>query len=119
MLFLSFVWLCILITELAYGTNTAAVRFWYRVFGFCLFSISLCVCDCCQSNILSQKALALYLAILVSTLRFFPLLQTFPLVRALTATFGMQVIWISLLLIRECAPFAVPSDVAALVTHSH
>jgi voltage-gated potassium channel len=34
------------------------------------------------------------LAILVSMLRFFPLLQPFPLVRALTATFGMQVIWI-------------------------
>jgi len=34
------------------------------------------------------------LAILISVLRFFPLLQPFPLVRALTATFGMQVIWI-------------------------
>jgi len=34
------------------------------------------------------------LAILVSTLRFFPFLQSFPLVRVLTATFGMQVIWI-------------------------
>ena len=34
------------------------------------------------------------LAIVVSALRFFPFLQPFPLVRALTATFGMQVIWI-------------------------
>jgi hypothetical protein len=33
------------------------------------------------------------LAIVVSALRFFPFLQPFPLVRALTATFGMQVIW--------------------------
>jgi voltage-gated potassium channel len=34
------------------------------------------------------------LAILVSALRFFPFLQPFPLVRVLTATLGMQVIWI-------------------------
>jgi voltage-gated potassium channel len=34
------------------------------------------------------------LAILVSVLRFFPILQSFPVARAITATFGIQVIWI-------------------------
>jgi len=34
------------------------------------------------------------LAILVSILRLIPFLQTLPWVRALTATFGLQVIWI-------------------------
>jgi len=43
---------------------------------------------------LLKKNWLFVLAIAVSALRFFPFLQPFPLVRVVTATFGIQVIWI-------------------------
>jgi len=94
MLFLSFVWLCILITELAYGTNTALSGFGTGIWILFIFYFTMCLWTVANRISFLKKNWLFILAILVSTLRFFPLLQTFPLVRALTATFGMQVIWI-------------------------
>jgi voltage-gated potassium channel len=94
MLLLSFVWLCILLIELVYGTSPAlsgiGTGIW--ILFICYFTMRLVtVVD--RIAFLKNNWLFV-LAILVSVLRFFPYLQPFPLVRALTATFGMQVIWI-------------------------
>jgi voltage-gated potassium channel len=94
MLFLSFVWLCILITELAYGTNTALSDFGTGIWILFIFYFTMCLWTVANRISFLKKNWLFILAILVSVLRFFPLLQPFPLVRALTATFGMQVIWI-------------------------
>jgi voltage-gated potassium channel len=94
MLFLSFVWLCILITELAYGTNTALSDFGTAIWFLFIFYFTMRLWTVANRISFLKKNWLFILAILISMLRFFPLLQPFPLVRALTATFGMQVIWI-------------------------
>jgi voltage-gated potassium channel len=94
MLFLSFVWLCILITELAYGTNTALSDFGTAIWFLFIFYFTMRLWIVANRISFLKKNWLFILAILISMLRFFPLLQPFPLVRALTATFGMQVIWI-------------------------
>jgi len=94
MLLLSFVWLCILVVELAFGTNevlsAAGTGIW--ILFICYFV--LCLVTAANRHAYLKKNWLFILAMLVSVLRFFPLLQPLPLVRALTATFGMQVIWI-------------------------
>jgi voltage-gated potassium channel len=94
MLFLSFVWLCILITELAYGTNTALSDIGTAIWILFIFYFTMRLWIVANRISFLKKNWLFILAILISMLRFFPLLQPFPLVRALTATFGMQVIWI-------------------------
>ena len=94
MLFLSFIWLCILITELAYGTNSALSDFGTGIWILFIFYFTMCLWTVANRISFLKKHWLFILAIFVSTLRFFPFLQTFPLVRALTATFGIQVIWI-------------------------
>ena len=94
MLFLSFIWFCILITELVYSTSWVlsdlGTGIWIL---FILYFTMRLVTVGNRIAFLKQNWLFV-LAILVSTLRFFPFLQSFPLVRVLTATFGIQVIWI-------------------------
>ena len=94
MLFLSFVWLCILITELVYGTNPALSGFGTGIWILFIFYFTIRLAITVRRISFLKKNWVFILAILVSVLRFFPLLRPFPLVRALTATFGMQVIWI-------------------------
>jgi voltage-gated potassium channel len=94
MLFLSFLWLCILIIELAYGTSPVlsglGTGIW--ILFICYFTMRLATAE--NRIAFLKKHWLFVLAILVTVLRFFPSLQPFTLVRALTATFGMQVIWI-------------------------
>jgi voltage-gated potassium channel len=61
---------------------------------FIYFLFCLAPGDCCQSDGLSQKELAFYFGNRCLGAAIFSLFAAFPLVRALTATFGMQVIWI-------------------------
>jgi len=94
MLILSFVWLCILISEVAnYSSHILSV------FGTCIwilfiFYFAMRIAAVSKRIEFLKKNWLFILAILVSALRFFPFLQPFPLVRALTATIGIQVIWI-------------------------
>jgi len=94
MLFLSFVWLCILIAELASGAwpSLMAIGTAIWVIFILYFSVRLLVAE--HRPKFFKKNWLFVAAILVSTLRFFPFLQAFPLVRGLTATFGIQVVWI-------------------------
>ena len=119
MLILSFVWLCILITELVFGSNPVLSGFGTSIwFGFILYFM-MRLMTVANRMVFLKKNWFFILAILVSVLRFFPFLQPLVLVRALTATFGMQVIWIFASADLGCAPFDGPLDVVVLVTHSH
>jgi hypothetical protein len=94
MLFFSFVWLCILITELVYGTSPVLSGFGSGIWILFIFYFAMRLAIVANRMAFLKKNWLFVLAIVVSALRFFPFLQPFPLVRALTATFSMQVIWI-------------------------
>ena len=93
MLFLSFVWFLVIITELVNGMSPLLLSLGTVLWALFViyFGLRLAIVP---SRVLFLKRNWLFvLAILVPILRFFPFLQTLPLARALTATFGMQVIW--------------------------
>jgi voltage-gated potassium channel len=94
MLILSFLWLCILIAELANVTSPLLSGFGTGIWILFIFYFAMRLAAVANRIAFLKKNWLFILAILVSALRFFPFLQPFPLIRALTATFGMQVIWI-------------------------
>ena len=93
MLLLYFVWFLVIITELVnvmspvlQSLGTVLWALFVIYFGLRLVIV--------PNRMLFLKRNGLFiLAILVPVLRFFPFLQKYPLARALTATFGMQVVW--------------------------
>jgi voltage-gated potassium channel len=93
MLFLSFVWFLVIITELVDGTGPLLLSLGTVLWSLFVIYFGLKL-DIAPNRITFLKKNWLFvLAILVPMLRFFPFLQRFPVARALTATFGMQVIW--------------------------
>ena len=94
MLFLSFVWFCILIIEIVYDTSPVLSGVGSGIWILFIFYFALRLTIVANRMAFLKKNWLFILAIVVSAMRFFPFLQPFPLVRALTATFGMQVIWI-------------------------
>jgi voltage-gated potassium channel len=94
MLILCFIWLCILVSELAVGMNSALSGFgtgiWFAFISYFVMRLLTSV----NRRTFIKKNWFFILALLVSVLRFFPFLKPLLLVRALTATFGMQIIWI-------------------------
>ena len=94
MLFLSFIWLCILIAELASGSwpSLMIVGTGIWLIFILYFCMRLLAADHRMDFV--KKNWLFITAILVSALRFFPFLQSYPMVRGLTATFGIQVVWI-------------------------
>ena len=94
MLFLSFIWLCILIAELISSASSALSSFGTILWVLFILYFILRLVMAPSKSVLLKKNWLFILAILVSTLRFFPLLEPFLLVRGLTITLGMQVIWI-------------------------
>jgi voltage-gated potassium channel len=94
MLVLSFVWLCILIIELVYDTNLVLSVLGTGIWILFILYFNMCLVNVANRMAFLKKNWLFVLAILVCVLRFVPFLQSFPLVRAVTATFGMQVIWI-------------------------
>ena len=94
MIFLSFIWFCILITELVNGVSPILSGFGTGILVLFILYFAMRLATVTNKiNLLKQNWLFV-LAILVTTLRFFPFLQSFPLVRVITATFGIQMIWI-------------------------
>lgn len=94
MIALSFVWLFILIAELVYFPNEqlhqAGSILWFIFTLNFLFRLAMVTP---RWPFLKRNWLYLT-AILVSVLRFIPVVQPFPIVRVITASFGMQAIWI-------------------------
>ncbi len=93
-LLLSFVWLLVIITELVFGM--IPILLWLGTclwVMFVLFFLLKLVTVPNRIGYLKRNWL-LILAIFVPALRLFPFLQRYTLARAMTATFGMQVVWI-------------------------
>ena len=93
MLLLSFVWFLVIITELVNGTSplllSVGTVLW--VLFVVYFGLRLAIVP--NRIVFLKRNWLFVLAILVPILRFFPFLQRLPLARAMTATFGLQVIW--------------------------
>jgi voltage-gated potassium channel len=93
MLFLSFVWFLVIITELVNGTSPLLMSLGTVLWALFVIYFGLRLAIAPSRVRFLKRNWLFVLAILVPILRFFPFLQTLPLARALTATFGMQVIW--------------------------
>ena len=94
MLFASFAWLFVLIIELVYGTTSALSAFGTSIWIIFILYFGLRLALSTARKSFLRKNWIVVLAILVSVLRLIPFLQRFGEVRAVTATFGMQVVWI-------------------------
>jgi voltage-gated potassium channel len=94
MLLLSFVWFFVLIAELVLGIAPLLSSLGTIIWILFIVYLSLRLATVANKTAFLKKNWLFILAIIASILRFFPLLQAFPLARILTATFGMQVIWI-------------------------
>jgi voltage-gated potassium channel len=93
MLLLSFVWFLVIITELVNGTSPLLLSLGTVLWVLFVIYFGLRLAIVPDRVIFLKRNWLFVLAILVPVLRFFPFLQRLPLARALTATFGMQVIW--------------------------
>ncbi len=93
MLFLSFVWFLVIVVELVNGMSPLLLNFGTVLWGLFVFYFGLRIAIVQHRVIFLKRNWLFILAILVPVLRLFPFLQTLPLARAVTATFGMQVIW--------------------------
>ena len=94
MLFLSFVWLLILVTELVIGANSFLHSIGTCIWGLFILYFWVRLVTATHRPAFLSKNWLFVLAILASVARLFSFLQPFPVVRALTATLGMQVVWI-------------------------
>ena len=93
MLLLSFAWFLVIITELVNGTGPLLLSLGTVLWALFVLYFGLRLAIVPNRGTFLKRNWLFVLAILVPVLRFFPFLQTLPLARALTATFGMQVIW--------------------------
>jgi voltage-gated potassium channel len=94
MLLLSFVWFFILITELVRGGTPLLSSLGTIIWILFIVYFCLRLATVAKKTTFLKKNWLFILAILASILRLVPFLQVFPLARILTATFGMQVLWI-------------------------
>jgi voltage-gated potassium channel len=94
MLILSFVWLIDIVAELVMGMNPFLLILGTLLWTLFIFYFVLRLSLAPSRRIFLKRNWVFVLAILVLILRFVPYFQTIPYVRALTATFGVQVIWI-------------------------
>jgi voltage-gated potassium channel len=93
MLLLSFVWFLVIITELVNGITPSLLSLGTVLWALFVLYFGLRLAVVPNRWTFLKRNWLFVLAILVPILRFIPYLQTLPLARALTATFGMQVIW--------------------------
>ena len=93
MLFLSSVWFLVIITELVNGMSPVLESLGTILWALFVLYFGLRLAIVPNRVVFLKRNWLFVLAIIVPVLRLFPFLQKFPLARALTATFGMQVIW--------------------------
>ena len=93
MLLLSFVWFLVIITELVNGMSPLLQSLGTLLWAVFVLYFGLRLAIVPNRSIFLKRNWLFILAILVPILRLIPFLQSYPLARALTATFGMQVIW--------------------------
>jgi len=93
MLLLSSVWFLVIIMELVNGMSPVMENLGTILWALFVLYFGLRLAIVANRVVFLKRNWLFVLAILVPVLRLFPFLQRFPLARALTATFGMQVIW--------------------------
>jgi voltage-gated potassium channel len=93
MLCLSFAWFLVIIAELVNGTTALLSAVGTSLWALLFVHVSLRFANFPDQVLFLKKNWLFVLAMLVPVLRFFPFLQSLPLTRALTATFGLQVLW--------------------------
>jgi len=93
MLLLSFAWFLLIIAELVNGMSPILHSLGTVLWALFVFYFGLRLAIAPHRVVFLKRNWLFVLAIVVPILRFFPYLQSYPLARALTATFGMQVIW--------------------------
>ena len=93
MLLLSFVWFLVIITELVNGMSPVLQRLGTVLWALFIFYFGLRLAIVPNRVIFLKRNWLFILAILVPVLRLIPYLQSYTLARTLTATFGIQVIW--------------------------
>jgi len=94
MLLLSFTWFCILITELVYGLSPILHGLGTGIWILFIIYFLVYLLRVKERSEFLKRNWVFALAILVPILRLIPILQRISLVRATTATFGIQIIWI-------------------------
>ena len=93
MLILSFVWFLVIITELVNGMTPLLLSLGTVLWAMFVLYFGVRVAIASNRATVLRRNWLFILAILVPVMRFIPFLQTLPLARALTATFGIQVVW--------------------------
>ena len=93
MLLLSFVWFLVIIVELVNGISPVLQSLGTVLWALFVIYFGLRLAVVPKRLVFLERNWLFVLAILVPVLRLVPPLQSYPLARALTATFGMQVIW--------------------------
>jgi voltage-gated potassium channel len=93
MLLLSFVWFLVIITELVNGMGSVLQSLGTVLWALFVAYFALRLAIVPNRLVFLKRNWLFVLAIIVPILRLVPHLQSYPLARALTATFGMQVIW--------------------------
>lgn len=94
MLLVSFIWFLVIVAELVGGTNPWLLELGTVFWALIVVYVGLRMSAAPDRTLFLKKNWLFVLAVLVSILRIIPFLQALPWVRALTATFGLQVIWI-------------------------
>jgi voltage-gated potassium channel len=94
MLLLSFLWLLVIIIELVYGNSPILLWLGTGIWSLFISYFILKLYTVPNRMTYLRRSWLFILAILVPASRLFPYFQHFTLARVLTATFGIQVVWI-------------------------
>jgi voltage-gated potassium channel len=94
MLILSFIWFLVVIAELVNGISAFLLVLGTALWALLIMHFCLRFAIVVDKKTFLRRNWLFILAIAVPMLRLLPFVQTLPLARALTATFGIQVVWI-------------------------
>lgn len=94
MLVLGFVWLLVVISELVNGVSPALTILGTALWALFVIYFGLRFLLAVNKGLFLRRNWLFIIAILVPALRLIPFLESLPLARALTATAGIQIVWI-------------------------
>jgi voltage-gated potassium channel len=94
MLILSFIWFLVVVAELVNGISAFLLIVDTALWALLIIHFCLRFVNVADKKTFLRRNWLFILAIAVPMLRLLPFVQSLPLARALTATFGIQVVWI-------------------------
>lgn len=93
MLLLCFVWFLVIVAELVRGMTALLTALGTALWALLMVHFAMRLANYADRPLFLKRNWLFVLAILVPALRFFPFLQSLSWTRAVTATFGLQVLW--------------------------